>query len=211
MTFAFDTQPLINAIWGVDITYGRVGTVSSTGLTAGRYKGDAQEGMTSFGVYAIQVETYTISTGDLSFTPKLRDTITGADGILRVVTKVSGTDFLDFWALEAKYPSIASDLSQTATVSRPAPTPNSIGIRVPNLASVYTNQACRLQPVERTFDELANRLTTTQVYNCIFAGAVLVQAGDVIEVSGVKYEATGQQEIESLGLLTFAGCTRIDS
>lgn len=214
MALTFDTQSFFNSVWGEEITYGRVGTVSSTVLTACRYQRGRSEGRRSNGVYTILTEQYTLATDALAFEPKVRDTITPtlapAAALGRVITKVEATNFLKFWLIDCQYPALAADLDQTATVYRPAPAPDAIGLRVANLATVYTDHAVRLQPTERSFEEdIAGKFVTRAIYECVFAAAVVLNAGDVVEVSGVRYEVRGQSEIESLGLLTFADCTRI--
>ncbi len=57
---------------------------------------------------------------------------------------------------------------------------------------------------------MGDRRTTRLEFNAIFSNtAILLLNGDSITVDGVIYEVTGQSEIESLGLLTFASCSRI--
>jgi len=209
---AYDTQSIVNDVWGEAVAYGRVGTVSSTEITAARYPKGSGEGATSLGVYTIKKETYTFDVSALSFAPKPRDTLTPADGVARVITDVTEAPFLNFWKCEAQVPELASDLDQSATVYRPAPTPTAVGLTAANLAAIYTDTPCRLQPMGRTFEpveSLGKSMVTRAAYRAIFSASVVLNAGDVIEVEGVKYEATGQQEIESLGVLTFAECTRI--
>lgn len=123
---------------------------------------------------------------------------------------MSGSPFLKFWTLEAQYPSLADDLDQVATVKRPAPTPTDGGMRTPNLATVYSSQACRLQPDTREREwDTAGRVTTRAKYVCVFGAAVELNAGDVVEISSVKYEVVSQGEIESLGVLAFAAVERL--
>lgn len=212
-----ETQSTVNAAWGEEVTYGRVGTVSATGLTAGRYPQGTAEGATSFGVYKIVRERYTFDIDALGFDPKMRDTITPtarpAAGIARVITGVVWSTFLNFWSVDVQYPELASDLDQLSTVYRSAPTPTTAGLTARNDVAVYTATPCRLQPGARAFEpveSLGKSMVTRAAYTCIFGATVLLKAGDVIEVGGVKYEATGQQEIEGLGVLTFAECSRLE-
>ena len=220
---SYDTQSLVNDAWGELCTYARVGTVSKTEFLAARYLQSQSEGATAFGVYTIIKERYTFSADAFDFDPKLRDTITPTGGLPpsgvtsqgqpRVITSVAGSPvFLRFWIVEAQYPALASDLDQLATVFRPAPTPSAVGLAVQNLAAVYTNTPVRLQPGAREFvDDIAGKTMGTRAnYTAIFGAAVTLRAGDVIQVASVQYEATGQQEVESLGLLTFAACTRLE-
>ena len=205
-----DTQSVVNAAWGEPFTYTRSGVGTTYTVTGSRHLKGATEGATSYGVYTIQRELFTFATDDLAFVPKLRDTITPAGLYPRVVTSVGGSPWLKFHTLEAQYPSLAEDLDQTATVYRPAPTATAEGFRTPNLATVYTSQLVRLQPDSRAreFDVLG-KVTTRAKYVCVFGSAVTLNAGDVVEVSSVKYEVTEQSEIESLGLLTFAAVERL--
>ena len=207
----YDTQAVVNSAWGETLTYTRVGTASTTSVTGTRHLKGTAEGRTSYGVYAIQRELFTVATDALAFTPKMRDTVTPSGLPARVITGVSGSAFLKFWTLEAQYPSLADDLDQVATVYRPAPAPTTTGMREPNLATVYTSQAVRLQPDTREREwDTAGKVTTRAKYVCVFGAAVVLNAGDVVEVSSVKYEVVSQGEIESLGVLTFASCERLD-
>ena len=222
MTITFDTQSVVNSIWGesITITPAEGTSYEPATVTAGRYKKGISEGATSYGVYTIQNESYTVATDALDFVPKIRDLITAADlnpntcgpedEVTRVIVRVNGTRFLKFYTLDVQYPSLAAELDQTATVYRPAPTPDAIGLRVANLAAVYSDQSCRLQPTGRSFEQdVAGKFVTRAIYSCIFGGALVLNAGDIVEVSSVRYEITGQSEIETLGLLTFGECTRI--
>jgi hypothetical protein len=206
----YDTQSIINAAWGEPLTYTRSGTNATNLITGARYLAGTQEGVNSYGVYLIQKEVVTLATDAIPFDPRPRDTVTPGNGFPRVVTSVSGSPWLKFWKLEVQYPTLVDDLDQTATVLRPSAAPTDEGFANPNLATVYSSQAVRLQPDrrEREFDTIG-RVTTRARFVCIFGSAVLLNAGDVIRVSNVDYEVTQQSEIESLGVLTFATCERI--
>jgi len=218
---SYATQPATNASLGGELVYyafAETPTVTETEFTAVRHLKGTREGSTSLGVYSIQTELYTFADTAVGYdsagrilAPKLGDWITrDGDDIARVITSVDGSPWLKFWKVEAAYPSLAAALRQTAIVYRPAPMPDAVGLRTANLAAVYSAIPCRLQPGPREFeDEAAGRRTTRATFTCIFASAVLLKAGDVIEVASVRYEATGQQEVESLGVLTFAACERI--
>jgi hypothetical protein len=214
-----DTQSVVNAAWGETITYTRAATGVGIEFTGTRHILTETEGATSYGVYSIRRELYTISTDCLGdgVEPSLRDTvrpfaITPALTVTpaRVVTSVSGSPWLKFWKVEAQYPSLATALDQTATVYRPAPTATAEGFRTPNLATVYSSQLVRLQPDSRAREfDVMGKVTTRAKYVCVFGSAVTLNAGDVVEVSSVKYEVVEQSEIESLGLLTFAAVERL--
>lgn len=211
---SYATQPVFNATWGEPMTHTRAGVGTATTFTGCRYPKGSGEGATSFGVYTIRKETFTFDRDAIGagVRPKPRDTITPSDGIARVITDVIEAPFLRYWKCEAQVPELASDLDQLATVYRPVPTPSAAGLRTANLAAVYTATPCRLQPGNREFEPveaLGKSMVTRANFTCIFSASVVLNAGDVIEVSGVKYEATGQQDVESLGVLTFAECTRI--
>jgi hypothetical protein len=57
--------------------------------------------------------------------------------------------------------------------------------------------------------DLLGGVKTVSRFVVVFGTAVVLNAGDVVEVSAVQYEVTEQSEIESLGVLTFAGVERI--
>ena len=205
-----DTQAVINAAWGESLTYTRVGVGTTHNVTGTRHLKGVTEGATSYGVYTIARELFTLATDALAFTPKLRDTITPSGQSARVVTQVSGSPFLKFWTFEAQYPSLADDLDQTADVKRPTNSPTDEGFRSPSFTNAYTAVACRLQPDTRTREmDLLGGVKTVSRFVVIFGSAVVLNAGDVVEVSSVKYEVTEQSEVESLGVLTFAGVERI--
>ncbi len=204
-----DTQAAVNAAWGESVTYTRAGVGTTHTVTGGRHLKGVTEGSTSYGVYTIARELFTLATDALAFTPKLRDTITPSGLAARVVTVVGGSPFLKFWTLEAQYPSLADDLDATATVLRATNSPTDEGFRSPSFATVYT-VACRLQPDTRTREwDTVGKVTTRSKFVCVFGSAVTLNAGDVVEVSSVRYEVTEQSEVESLGVLTFAGVERI--
>lgn len=208
---AIDTQATVNAVWGESVTYTRTGTGRQYSLTAGRHLQGTAEGVTSYGVYLIQKERYTLASDAVSFTPVPRDTIAlDTDEIPRVIVSVNGSPFLKFWAVDCQYPCIAEDLNQLATVYRPMPLPTSEGFRDPGLSEVYVDVPVRLQPDTRSRElETAGRVTTRSRYVCVFGSAVVLNAGDTVRVGDVDYEVTEQSEVESLGVLTFAACERI--
>lgn len=204
----YDTQAVVNAAWGESLAYTRSGRTYT--VTGGRHLQGTAEGVTSYGVYLIQKERITLATDALPFDPRPRDTVAPAGKCQRIVISTSGSPFLKFWTLEVQYPCLVDDLDQTATVYRPAPTATDEGFRNPNLATVYTSQAVRLQPDTRTREwDTAGKVTTRSKFVCVFGSAVTLNAGYVVDVSGVKYEVTQQSEIESLGVLTFAAVERI--
>jgi hypothetical protein len=179
-------------------------------VCGGRHIVGTEEGRTSYGVYLIQRERYTIACDAVPFEPRPRDTIAPARKTARTITSVGGSPWLKFWVLEAQYPTLVDDLDQTATVYRPSNAPTNEGLRNATLSAVYSSQACRLQPDDRTREwDTLGKVTTRARYICIFGSAVTLNAGDVVEVSSVKYEVTEQSEIESLGMLTFAAVERI--
>lgn len=209
----YDTQAVVNAAWGESLTYySATGptTFALSSVTGTRHLKGTTEGATSYGVYTILRELYTVSSDDVT-APKLRDKVApvGSDA-LRVVTNVSGSPFLKFWTLEAQYPSLADALDESADVLRATNTPTDEGFRSPTFADAYTAVACRLQPDARTREwDTVGKVTTRAKYVAIFGSAVVLNAGDVVEVSSVKYEVVEQSEVESLGVLTFAACERI--
>lgn len=206
-----DTQAAVNAAWGEPLVYVRGGTGTTHTLTGTRHLAGTAEGVTAYGVYLIQKEMYTLASDALPFDPRLRDTIAPPDKYGRVVTTVGGSPWLKFWRLEAQYPSLVDDLDQTATVYRPSATATDEGFANPGLASVYNTQAVRLQPDKRTREwDTTGKVVTRSRWVCVFGSAVTLNAGDVVEVSSVRYEVTEQSEIESLGVLTFAAVERID-
>jgi hypothetical protein len=216
MAVTFDTQTAINSIWGESITY-EMTTGDCLSLTAGRHEAGESEGVTSYGVYTIRKEVFTLAyspDGVDNFRPTLRDTISvddEPDELVRVVTSVTGSKFLQFWKVETAYPALAADLDQTATVYRANAVSEGFGLRDPNAVPVYENVPCRLQPDKRTRNlDSAGRVVTEQSYVCVFGSSVTLNAGDTVTVNSVIYEVTEQSEIESLGVLTFAGCERID-
>ena len=205
-----DTQSIVNAAWGEPLTYTRAGVGTTHTVTGTRHLKGVTEGATSYGVYTIASELFTLASDALAFAPKLRDTIAPANTQARVVTQVSGSPFLKFWTLEAQYPSLADDLDQTADVKRPTNSPTNEGFRSPTFTNAYSNVSCRLQPDTRTREmDLFGGVKTVSRFVVIFGTAVVLNAGDVVEVSTVRYEVTEQSEIESLGVLTFAGVERI--
>jgi hypothetical protein len=101
-------------------------------------------------------------------------------------------------------------LRDSATVRRPAPAPDASGLRRPNLAVLAAAVPCRLQPDGwQEEPETAGRVTTRSRYRCYLGQALLLRAGDVVEVSGVKYEARSQSEIAQLDSLTSVAVDRI--
>lgn len=214
MALLLNTQPIINALWGEDITYRRAGNPPAYTFEATRDSLGEAEGVTSYGVYSVRKEEFTFSTTDADFRPKLRDTITldaDVDQIARVVTKVDESSFLGFWDVETAYPALAEDLYQTATVYRANAVSDDLGLREPQPVAIYTDTPCRLQPDSRVMEmDAAARVVTRKNFVCVFSAAVSLNAGDTVEVDSVVYEVTEQSEVESLGVLTFAAVTRID-
>lgn len=205
-----DTQAVFNAAWGEPLVYTRGGTGTTHQVTGTRHLKGTAEGANSYGTYLIQKELYTVASDALPFDPRPRDTIAPAGKYPRVVLSISGSPWLKFWTLEAQYPTLVDDLDALATVYRPSPTPTDEGFTNPNLSAVYTNTAVRLQPDKRTREwDTVGRVTTRSRFVCVFGAAVTLSAGDVVEVSSVRYEVVEQSEIESLGLLTFAAVERI--
>lgn len=163
----------------------------------------------SNGVYVSGDLKFEFSTSAPAFTLKPRDTIAWGGDTYTVMT-AAREPWLEFVQVVARNPILAADLRQTATVYRPVPTTDDYGMRVANLASVYTSQPCRLQPVSRTqeFDVIAGEATRA-VFTCVFLNSVVLYAGDVIEVSSVRYEVTGYTGVEALGELIEVNCTRL--
>jgi hypothetical protein len=206
----YDTQSVINSAWGERLSYVRGGTGTTHTVTGGRHLQGTAEGLTSFGVYLIQKERITLASDALPFDPRPRDTVAPTGKPARTVISVGGSPFLKFWTLDVQYPALVDDLDALATVYRPSPTPTDEGFRNPGLTAVYTNYAVRLQPDTRTREwDTAGKVTTRSKFVCVFGTAVTLNAGDVVEVSSVRYEVTEQSEVESLGLLTFAAVERI--
>jgi hypothetical protein len=206
----YDTQAAVNAAWGESLEYTRSGSGRVYSVTGGRHNQGTAEGLTSYGVYLIQKERITLASDALPFDPRPRDTVATVGGNARVVVSVGGSPFLKFWTLEVQFPCLVDDLDALATVYRPSPAPTDEGFRNPNLAAVYTDYAVRLQPDTRVREwDTAGKVTTRAKFVCVFGSAVTLNAGDVVDVSSVKYEVTEQSEVESLGLLTFAAVERI--
>lgn len=207
-----DTQAAVNALWGESVTYTVTGPGTTHAVTAGRHIDGEEEGRTSFGVYTIRKETYTLATDAISnWTPKLRDTVAPTGLPARVVTGIGGSPFLRFWKLSTSYPALADALDQTGTLLRATSAATNQGYRNPTYAAVGSTLAVRLQPDTREREwDTTGKVTTRSRFQCVFGGAVTLNAGDLIEVSSVRYEVTEQSEVESLGLLTFAAVERID-
>lgn len=208
----YDTQAVVNAAWGESVSYAVAGGSTYT-VTAGRHIDGESEGVTSYGVYTVRRETYTLATDAISgWTPKLRDTITPSGLSARVITSIApSSPWLKFWKVQTEYPSLADDLDQSADVERATTAPTAEGLRSPTYTNAYTAVACRLQPDGRVREmDLLGGVKTVSSFVCVFGSAVVLKAGDLIEVSGVKYEVTEQSEVESLGVLTFAACQRIE-
>lgn len=206
-----DTQAAVNAAWGESVSYAVAGGSTYT-VTAGRHIDGETEGVTSYGVYTIRRESYTLATDAISnWTPKLRDTITPSGLAARVVTGIGpSSPWLKFWKVLTEYPALADSLDQTADVKRPTNSPTDEGFRSPSFTNAYSSVACRLQPDTRTREmDMLGGVKTVSRFVVIFGSAVVLNAGDVVEVSSVKYEVTEQSEVESLGVLTFAGVERI--
>lgn len=236
---SYDTQAVVNAIWGVPCTYTRTGvegvtafgvggvafTVGGTAFAAGTGEDVAydltgtfdergeEEGRPSYGAYAIRRGVWTFALDALGAArPKMRDVIADEDGVAWVVSKIPYADkWMKNWVLDVSHPYLPEGLNDTATVYRPAPAPDAYGLRVPNPAAVYTGVPCRLQPDtrEREFSDDVGKVLTRQKFACVFGEAVTLNAGDTVQVAGMKYEVTGQGEIEELGRLTFAAVERI--
>lgn len=205
-----DTQAAFNAIWGESITFTRAGVGGTSAITACQYPNDESEGVTSYGVYTVLRETWTFATDALAFTPKIRDTIT-LSGVTRVITSLISSPWLKFYKATTAYPALAADLDATARVERANPLPDDAGLRDPQFLTVYDDLAVRLQPDTRTREVGdSNRVYTRAKFVCVFGSAVTLDAGDVVVIDEVKYEVTEQSEIESLGLLTFAGVERVE-
>lgn len=217
MATTVDTQDAVNAQWGEAVEYTSAALSVSFEVTAGRHGLGEVEGFTSYGVYSIVRELYTFATDAIPQAPRLRDTIRPveidddlAQTPARVVTKVDGSRFLKFWKVEASYPALASALDQTADVLRASNAPTDEGFRNPTFATQYDDVACRLQPDKREREwDVVGGVKTRAKYVCVFGSSVTLNAGDVVVVSSVRYEVTGQSEVESLGVLTFASVERL--
>lgn len=179
-----------------------------TATNAGVYRVSFGEAAKSYGAYTAGDIKVTVNRS-LGITPKPRDTVTW-DATDYTILDVDGSNWLAFDRITARNLAISGDLNQTATVYRPSATPDSLGLRNPGLAAVYTSVSCRLQPQTREVeDDVTGRAVTRKKYLCYFASSVYLNAQDVIEVSGTRYEVTTQSEIESLSQLTAAECERI--
>lgn len=99
----------------------------------------------------------------------------------------------------------------TATVYRPAATSAADGLRVANLAAVYAGMQVKFIPSGGRFETTENRVTTRKKYKAMFrTNTVELLAGDVIDVSGTKYEITGQIANGRTSQLPECDCERIE-
>lgn len=99
---------------------------------------------------------------------------------------------------------------QTATVYRPSVSAGAGGLRSASLVAVYASTLVKFVPQGGDF-EVNGRVSTFSNYKAYFAtNAVDLYAGDVIEVSSVKYQITGQVTNGRTSLLPECDCVRYE-
>jgi hypothetical protein len=218
--FAIDSQALLP--WNEDTPLAYTSTrnsgdVAGTVAIYSRYELGVSEAAVSNGVFLKNDEVLTFALGALvdgtgtAFDPKPRDFATPSGKAARVVLEVAEYRMLRYWSLKVRDLILAYDLHDSATVSRPAPTAAATGMRTPALATLAAAVPCRLQPEEtaRELDTMA-KSTSRKGYTAYLGQALALLAGDVITVSGVKYEVLEQSKIANFDTLASVACERLD-
>lgn len=216
---AIESQALLQWPEAVDYTSARgTGDVVLAGLSAGVYRVGLREAAKSNGVYLasdirVELGMGDLADGDAEFPPKPRDVVAWTDtpGAAEpddhVVIDVSGDKWLRFWVVTARCPKIAYDLRQWCTVQRPNPTGTASGLRTRTLTDLAADVDCRLQPEANEVEpDTLGGVTTRRRFAAFLAGSHDLRAGDVLLSEGVRYEVTGQGDIDDLGVLTRVTC-----
>jgi len=225
---SFHSQQAINAAWGADGDLLAVSvrpnsadeTATLTAATFAAYPGPVREAQPSNAVFLTQDVTFTFSIDALPWELKPRDTLQWvrpderfmwADDTWRVKV-VDPAPFLRFVSVDAFRLVAQADLADSIGVYRPTVTADATGLRSRTLAVVsgFGAVAGRLQPQgwDLAEDEPTGQLNRRQRFTAYLSVAVLLDVGDVLQVSGVQYEVRGQSRIDDYTTFTTVDCTR---
>lgn len=203
----FPTQTILP--WNELLSFTSVrdsGNVITNNLQGSRYPIKLNEVIASGGVYTASDIVFTISLDDLSATPpKPGDLVTVNDTPHTVLTAIEAP-FLKFHRLIARNLILAFDLRQSLSVSRPANTQTTGGLRNPALAPVagYQNLPCRVQETQSVAaaDSSFGSSTHTRAFTIFVNQRLALKTGDVLTVAGVQYDFQGSaswDRIDQLG------------
>lgn len=206
----YDTQALLPWLETVSVTSKRPNSsdVTKTGVQAGCYTKETAEKAASNGAYVRRPATFSVELSALGFDPKPGDTVT-YESQTYTVLEAERSKFLKFWRLGTVALILAPDRRATCDILRPAPT-NTGGMRQANLAALAEDVPCVLQPEETRGlpDDTGKFLTETRLF--LYLGErIVLQAGDVAEVDGVRYECGDQIGLDRLDELPRCEVTRI--
>ena len=113
-----------------------------------------------------------------------------------------------FWIVFALV--IHPDLCDTIKVYRPTSTPTADGLRTKTLNQLGSNIQGRLQPDETTVEkDTDGRMLRRQTANAFLGTAVVLQAGDVLQVGGVDWEVIEQSRQDEFKTFTRARVQRV--
>lgn len=221
---AFDTQPALpwNEESDLLVTSVRPNSANEEFTVSGGfavYPGAVREAKPSNAVFQYRDYVVTLAIAGVPFSPKPRDTLCWdrldhlnlwqSDTL--VVKAATAATMLRFWRLECFQLVADSDLSDSIAVYRPTVTATSDGLRSRTLAIVtgYSAVAGRIQPEGwQGESETDGRMLRRTTYRAYLSTAITLQAGDVLRVSSVDYEVTGQPVIDDYSTFTTATCTR---
>lgn len=212
---SFNTQPRIP--WPADgtLTVTSVRTNSSNVTTTianggfAAYSGETYEAEPSNGVFQYQDFKFTLALSAVSFQVKPFDQVTWQGTAFTVKTS-NENYFLKFWDIAAIQLIIQPDLCDTIKIYRPTSTPTSDGLRTKTLSQVGSNIQGRLQPETMNVEQDTDgRMTRRQLANAYLGTAVVLQAGDLVQVSGVDWEVIEQSRQDEFKTFTRARVQRV--
>lgn len=213
MAVQFETQPIYNELWGEEAEYYRSNGDFEDTFTGAKYPQSDNQIVESNGVYTIASEKWTFAYSFLE--PRVGDFIRYGS-IYRVITNVTYSKMLQFWAVDCQYPRLSEFVLRSAAVRRASPTPSNQGMRVPNFSTVATLY-CWIQPVSRVreLNSPASSIETRATWNVVLERDItnpsfLLNAGDVLLIDSVQYQVLEHNSITSLGVYSVATVERME-
>lgn len=133
-----------------------------------------------------------------------------------VVLSATRNDMLRYWDLTCRDLVLSYDLRTQCTVYRPTVAADSSGLRSVSFTSLYADVPCAIEPQGwsqevMTDDQLIRRQRyTVYLLKTHTVPAVALKAGDVLDVSSVRYEVIGQEQVSEYDTLITVTVERKD-
>jgi hypothetical protein len=214
LPFSYDSQAFLpwNETGYVYTSKRNSGDVAVTLPRCAFYPGRIGQGAPSNAVFTQSDAEATFGFSDiagLGANPKPGDTLTPPGKAPRVVLFVLESPMMQFWSVTTRDLVLAYDLRNSATILRAAVTPGGDMLRTADYTAVAQDQPCRLQPAGMTVEEETDGgHTTREAFTLFIDTALPLFAGDLVQVSGVKYTVTGQANRSQFDTLTTVSCER---